>query len=108
MKAVKGNSLAFWKGSAVYFRNKKDKAKTVEEFIDNMELLRTCREQVKRLERRILGTMHTRLLIMIVLVNILCLVMIVCSSCQTLKGGLGDSAWMLQKLSDNVKIEQEK
>ena len=37
--------------------------------------------------------------------GIACLMMIV-SSCQTIKGVTGDSAWMLQKLSDNVVIEK--
>ena len=30
------------------------------------------------------------------------------AGCQTFKGATGDSAWMLQKLSDNVVVEKNK
>ena len=30
------------------------------------------------------------------------------AGCQTFKGATGDTAWMLQKLSDNVQVDKEK
>jgi len=32
--------------------------------------------------------------------------MLIIAGCQTFKGATGDSAWMLQKLSDNVQTEK--
>ncbi len=42
----------------------------------------------------------------VIAISIAVIVMIVCCGCQTLKGATGDTAWMLQKLSDNVQIEK--
>lgn len=41
-------------------------------------------------------------LLMVAVIVILILLSILLSGCQTLKGATGDSAWMLQKLSDNI------
>ena len=32
--------------------------------------------------------------------------MLIFAGCQTFKGATGDTAWMLQKLSDNVQVEK--
>lgn len=39
-------------------------------------------------------------------ISIAVVVMIVLSGCQTFKGATGDTAWMFQKLSDNVQVEK--
>ena len=36
------------------------------------------------------------------------LLLLILSSCQTFKGATGDTAWMLQKLSDNVQVDKDK
>ena len=43
----------------------------------------------------------------VIVVSILVLVSILTSGCQTFKGATGDSAWMLQKLSDNIQTKEK-
>lgn len=44
-----------------------------------------------------------RLKFMVIIVNVAVILSIV--GCQTLKGGMGDAAWLLQKGADNINTE---
>jgi len=47
-------TLEFWNESVVYYRNMKDNAKTVKEFLENMDYLKVCRAALRAAEKRIL------------------------------------------------------
>ena len=40
-------------------------------------------------------------------ISIAVVVMIVLSGCQTLKGAMGDSAWLIQKGADNIQVKEK-
>ena len=49
-----------------------------------------------------------RVLAAVACINILVLATILLvSGCQTLKGAMGDSAWLIQKGADNIKVDGE-
>lgn len=47
-------AIQFWNESVVYYRNEKDSSKTVEDFVDNMDMLKVCRARLAWVERKIL------------------------------------------------------
>lgn len=86
-------ALQFWNESVVYYRNKKDKSKTVAEFLDNMDLLKVSRAGLKFCEKRLL--------------YIVIAVILFLSGCQTVKGVTGDAGWILTELSDNIQTQEK-
>ena len=65
-------------------------------------------QQEKRDIKAAKGMAQARVMVALVVITILVLLSIVCSSCQTVKGLTGDAGWILTKTSNNIKIEQEK
>ncbi|MBN2591601.1 MAG: hypothetical protein JXA96_17175 [Sedimentisphaerales bacterium] len=43
---------------------------------------------------------------MVVAINVLVLIVIL-NGCQTVKGVMGDTAWLLQKGSDNIQVQEK-
>lgn len=71
-----------------------DKLQIIEDLSTEME----SREAIA--SRRVLSaTMAVNILVLAVVLFV--------SGCQTLKGSLADSAWIAQKLSDNINTEKE-
>ena len=64
--------LQFWNENLVYYRNKVEKAKSQEEYRENLEMLRTCRTAKRRAEKLILAVL------------LLCILFIV--GCETVSG----------------------
>ena len=96
-RMMKMGALEFWNESVVYYRNKKDNAKTVAEFIDNMDLLKVSRSALAMCERRLLC----------ILLSVILSLAIACQGCQTVKGATGDAGWILTKLSDNIQTQEK-
>jgi len=65
-------------------------------------------QQEKRDIKAAKGSAQTRIMVALVVITLLVLLSIVCSSCQTVKGVTGDMGWILTKTSDNIQIEKEK
>ncbi len=82
-------TLAELKGKEVELRDKIEKDKGT---LGDVLLLGEIRLKKHKLESILLWTIISLMLII--------------SGCQTFKGATGDSAWMLQKLSDNVQTEK--
>lgn len=80
--------LVFWKSTYITWRNVAERAKDPRPII---RFRNTAKRVVQRIEARILVCL------------VLCLLI---AGCQTFKGATGDTAWMLQKLSDNVQTEK--
>lgn len=49
---------------------------------------------------------RVRLAIIVITALVLLTILFCTQGCQTLKGGLGDAAWISQKLSDNIVTEK--
>lgn len=85
--------LQFWKECIVTYRNKGNAAKSLKKKIDYAKCLCECRHWLKYAESKIL-------------IAIL-FVILFCSSCQTMKGAMGDTAWLLKTGSDNIKVQEK-
>jgi len=87
--------IQFWNTCIVHYRNQRPK--TLKGKIDLAINLNTARGWLKYAEGKLLrGTLVVLVLASIVLTTV---------GCQTLKGGLGDAAWISQKLADNIDTE---
>lgn len=89
--------IQFWNEAVVYYRNKRKQAAKsgrLQDVINYTGLLADSREQLKYVEGVILQGILALILVMFI------------GGCQTFKGALGDSAWMLQKGADNISIEK--
>ena len=88
--------IQFWNGCIVHYRNKGNKARSVKQRIEYAKCLCECRHWLKYAEKRILQG---------VLV-ILILLTIFSQGCQTFKGAMGDTAWILKTGADNIQIKE--
>ena len=67
-----------------------------------------CDEEIGKLLRmkRVRTTMR-RLFLMVVIVNLLVLASIFIVGCQTFKGAMGDTAWLIQTGADNINVQEK-
>ena len=64
-------------------------------------------DEIKDIDRQSEPPMYGKARLAVMAIIILILLTILLSSCATLKGGLTDSAWIAQKLADNIKTQEK-
>lgn len=94
MKKCRERNLVFWKGEHVTWRNVAQKAESGSS--------RQYAEYFRDMSKRMCDKIESR-----ILVATLVVISIFAQGCQTFKGATGDSAWMLQKLSDNIQTQEK-
>lgn len=67
-----------------------------------------CDEEIGDILRmkRVLATMR-RLFPMVVIVSLIAIASIFLTGCQTFKGAMGDTAWLIQTGADNIKVQEK-
>jgi len=89
------SKLTELKGEVVTLRNKiKNNKATLQDVLD----LNRKRKLVEKMQRFFIKTSMWLLVSAVIFV----------SGCQTMRGALNDSAWLLQKGADNIRPAQEK
>ncbi len=96
------------------WKTKADAVKMLRDAEEDVQCWRVCIDDVnyqianihrERTAKK--GTMHTKVMIMLVITAILALVSIFTCGCQTAKGVMGDTAWLLQSGADNIQTERK-
>lgn len=87
--------MIFWREAVVYYRNLRKALRIAgdqKKAEETRQVLKESRIWQRFVEKAVLG--------------VILLACLFATGCQTFKGATGDTAWMLQKLSDNVQVDK--
>ncbi len=109
LATTRQHAISMWKDAQE--KEDPEEVRAWEIIIDDLEgemaELLEERRALKRMQKRLRGTMERRVMVALVIITILVLFSIVCTSCQTAKGLAGDGGWFLTKVSENIVIDKE-